>query len=234
MMSRYTVELRHLISQNYDLGLEEYPIFDEAYRNVLNQKILDHYRYHEIGFETPAQFKHYLNTTLNEIMGPYNVLYKLELDKMNPFDNVDYTETYERKADGKTDTTGQNEIDTTRGTRGTTTQESDNDLFTVESDTPAGMISVGDIKSHTWASGAQMGENKTTDTTNLVQDEQAENISQSSGNILTNNTEDYTRHVLGYTGNKTRVELINQYANNLINIDLMIIKDLRQLFMGVF
>ena len=39
-MSRYTIELRYLIEGNYDLGLKDYPIFDESYREQLNNKII--------------------------------------------------------------------------------------------------------------------------------------------------------------------------------------------------
>jgi hypothetical protein len=58
-MAHYTVELDSLIRNNYDLGLKDYPIFDESYRDALNKKILDHFRFREIGFETPARFKFY-------------------------------------------------------------------------------------------------------------------------------------------------------------------------------
>lgn len=46
-MSRYTIELRYLIEGNYDLGLKDYPIFDESYREQLNNKIIQHYYFRE-------------------------------------------------------------------------------------------------------------------------------------------------------------------------------------------
>ena len=66
-MSRYTIELRYLIEGNYDLGLKDYPIFDESYREQLNNKIIQHYYFREIGFETEALFKNRLNQKMNEI-----------------------------------------------------------------------------------------------------------------------------------------------------------------------
>lgn len=51
-MATYTTELRRLIENGFDLGLDDYPIFDEEYRAVLNKKIIDHYYFCEIGFET--------------------------------------------------------------------------------------------------------------------------------------------------------------------------------------
>ena len=56
-MSKYTTELRRLIESGYDLGLKTYPIFEESYRTILNGKILSHYKFREIGFETAGLFK---------------------------------------------------------------------------------------------------------------------------------------------------------------------------------
>ena len=44
-MAVYTTELRRLIENGYDLGLDDYPIFDEEYRAVLNKKIIDANKY---------------------------------------------------------------------------------------------------------------------------------------------------------------------------------------------
>ena len=75
-MSSYTVELRQLIQNGYDIGLKDYPIFDESYRETLNNKIITHYWMREIGAETAGLFKLYLNRTMGEIMPYYNQLYK--------------------------------------------------------------------------------------------------------------------------------------------------------------
>jgi len=77
-MSKYTTELKNIIDNGYSLGLDKYPIFDELYRPVLNQKIIEHYYFHEIGFETYERFKYELNVVMNEIMYKYNKLYLAE------------------------------------------------------------------------------------------------------------------------------------------------------------
>ena len=91
-MSKFTTQLRWIVeqeskdtvkpsSQRYPdkvytkLGLSEYPIFDEDYRSALNDKIIDHFYFREIGFETAAQFQWYMRRTMNEIMPKYNMLY---------------------------------------------------------------------------------------------------------------------------------------------------------------
>ena len=75
-MAKYTVTIKDLITNNFDLGLKDYPIYDESHRETLNNMIINHYLMSEIGQETPALFKLYLNNTMNEIMPKYNILYR--------------------------------------------------------------------------------------------------------------------------------------------------------------
>lgn len=108
-MSKYTTELR-FICETYagisgsddDMSIEDvisasrqqlfnfnYPLFSEAYRATLETKIIRRYYTREIGFETVALFKHFLNMRLNEIMPYYNQLYESELLKFNPLIDTD-------------------------------------------------------------------------------------------------------------------------------------------------
>lgn len=90
-MANYTIEIRELVNLGYHFNLDSYPIFDENYRKILNEKILAHYWYNEIGQETPDRFNHYLATRMNEIMPYYNKLYMSELIKFDPL-ATDYIE----------------------------------------------------------------------------------------------------------------------------------------------
>lgn len=38
-MAVYTVQLKTLIENHFDIGLKNYPIFDENYRKILNEKL---------------------------------------------------------------------------------------------------------------------------------------------------------------------------------------------------
>lgn len=70
----------------YDLGLSEYPIFDESYRKHLNAGIVEHFRYRRIAAETPALFIFFVNRKMNENMPLYNEFYKaLSNDGFDPF-----------------------------------------------------------------------------------------------------------------------------------------------------
>ncbi len=82
-MSKYTTELRYFETQ-YFLAMQNYPIINEEYRTQLNTKIFNHFYFHEIGFETPAKFNHYLASTMNDIMPLYNQYIQSELISINP------------------------------------------------------------------------------------------------------------------------------------------------------
>lgn len=261
-MAKYTTELGTLIKQGFDPGLMNYPIFDETYRETLNQKIINHFRYCELGSETPGRFKHYLNSLMDEIMPYYNKLYRTELLEFNPLYNVDYTETSKKTTAGESDSTIENtqtrnltDVINADGTRNNTQtintsvdNENTENLFMVKSDTPGGLISVGDIKSSTWASEAKQEENTrgdiTLNTGTVADDEETTNdetrtatgtIAQAgvSGTVI-NNVDDYIKTVQGNIGGKNFSEMIQDFRSTLLNIDMKIIKDLKILFMGVY
>lgn len=100
----------------------DFPIFDEAYRNVLESKILKHYYTREIGLESVGLWKLKMDTKLNEIMPYYNQLYKSELLDFNPFYDVDLTRDHTLNRSEQSEQTGNETADATKnGTINTTT-----------------------------------------------------------------------------------------------------------------
>ena len=191
-MSKYTVSIKNLMKNGFDFGLKNYPIFDENYRSTLNSNILYFYYEDEIGLETPELFKIYLNKTMERIMPYYNNLYlaQKELLEKGLYNNVNYTEEYNRKIDSESNV-------------------KDKNLF---QDTPQGEISITEFEDQHYATNLTMGNNS------------AEG----------NSNEDYLRTVIGNNGNKYPVELLNEIRKNLVNIDNLIIDELKDLFMGLY
>ena len=68
----------------FDLGLSDYPIFDEAYRSILNQKIQEHFWFREFSADTPQRAIFYLNRKMREQMPQINKLYEALRDE-DPF-----------------------------------------------------------------------------------------------------------------------------------------------------
>ena len=171
-MSKYTTQLRWVIEQTENdahgtyepgvyteasykkIGLSNYPIFDETYRTQLNNKIIDHFYFREIGMETVANFAWFLRRKMNEIMPYYNQLYEsvdLVTDPVNEID-VTYLEHIDSKSNNTANST-------------TTTDDSN-----VYSDTPMDFIEDGlsAIKRGNYATNANydQGESNTDSTAN--------------------------------------------------------------------
>lgn len=92
-MAKYTAELNEIVQINngtietiFDELLTNYPLFNPTYREELNKKIIKHYYFHEIGFETAERFVFEVNRKMDEIMVYYNQMYKSEIE-INPLIN---------------------------------------------------------------------------------------------------------------------------------------------------
>lgn len=161
-MSKYTFELRRVIDffdRNTvegwfkDYELTDYLTQDEIdviedrgtwSKDKLAKKIVDHYFMREIGFETPALFKHYVKVTMNEIMEQKLPLIYSASIEYDPLVNVDYSETFERRIDN-----------TSSGSDSSTG-------LTINSNTPQGQISKAEILTGKYASNTQGGESTAT------------------------------------------------------------------------
>lgn len=117
-MGEYTVSLRYLLSRGYPLALDSYPIWAEEYRQILNNKIIDHFYFREIGQETPDRFNFFLRRKMNEIMPYYNKLYESELIQFDPLATEFFREgtDYQRSKDYQS-------VSKNRGKRGETIGE---------------------------------------------------------------------------------------------------------------
>ena len=213
-MAKYTITIKSLIDNNFDFKMTTYPIFDEEYRQTLNNNILYHYYENEIGFETAPLFRLYLNQKLNEIMPKYNVLYQAQkklIDENLLFNNVNLHESLE----------GSNSTTTS-----STSQSSNNSITNNKNlfqDTPQGNIPTQDIDaSNVYATNLTLDRNSNTTVIN--------DTSNGSGT----GTNAYIKNIIGNNGNKYSIDLLNDIQNNFMNIDLMIINELNDLFMQIF
>lgn len=231
-MSKYTTELRWVIENGYDLQLNEYPIFDENYRQKLNQKIINHYYFREIGFETVGLFRFYLKQTMNEIMPYYNQLYVSALLEIDPLNTINFTETLTRTKIGN-DTKNFNE-DTTVNSNGESNSNStkNTNFKDVESDTPQGMLSIGNIEGELYASYARISKNE--DTTNSTAHQETTDTQKRKNDEKINreDNENYTRTEKG--NRESQSELLMKYRETFLNIDMQVINELNDLFMGLY
>lgn len=232
-MATYTIELRKICDiygrdeveswfKNYNLEdfltpvqIEQITKFNVWSKDRLATKIVDHYYMREIGYETPALFKHFANVYMKEIM-------ERELPKIysnfleyDPLSNVDFTEEYTREIQGNNSNQGTS----------SSTSSSNSSGISVNSDTPQGQINKTDILNGKYASNTGASE-----TESQIQDS---TTTETSGNNST--IEKFTRHEEGDNGVIiTNQRLVKEYREIIVAIDEEIILELNKLFMGLY
>lgn len=235
-------------------------IFDEEYRSVLCKKILKHYYTREIGCETVGLWMLWMNTRLEEIMPYYNKMYESVNLEFNPLFDTDITTTHNRSETNTGDTkqtyTGEikennisNSYNNTnvngKTSRNASTNE-DNTQRNLFSNTPQGALN--GVESETYLTDArkitddnsrnenenttvnQTTDNNYTDTKKNTQNNNNETVGQTNYST----TEEYATQVAGKTGGKSFSNMLTEYRNSLINVDLMVIEEFSDLFMGLW
>lgn len=253
-MGKYTMELRTICE--VEKGLDEsvgwndvndivtnesvrraifgtYPMFTDGtelddYRAILEPKILKHFYTREIGVETVGLFKMRLNNKMNEIMPYYNKLYESELLEFDPFEDTNIkTERGKEGSRIENEDRLMNENESNTGTNRSKTNGSseDWDLF---SNTPQGQLN--NVKEGKYLTTAD-------NQTNNNEESSESNSSNVKGRDVKDNKnrnisdfEDFVEKVKGKKGNKSYPELLEEFRKTFLNIDMMIIEELKGLF----
>ena len=246
--TKVTMELRDVLKmtdengQPFKLWDFDYPSFYEGDEKIaFEQKVIDHYMFRQIGTETVARFKHNFKTRIREIMPYYIQLYK-SVETMNaiddPFGNVDIVETFEQESTGTASGTSNNsENGTSKNEESINKSDSKVGNESKEhrySNTP----STGVYGLETYLTEASRDTNNITDTVttsgSVINDTETSitntgtSESRSSGNV---------KHTLTRKGNQG----VNTYAHDMIelrqsfiNVDMMIITALNDLFLLIY
>lgn len=203
-----------------DLGLRDYPIFDEDYREVLNQRIYDHFAYRRVASDTPQLFVFYLNRRMRENMPTFNALYRQVLDKaFDPF------ATYVSDSDGNNRGSSDTVSATAQHSDGKTTGTSESTSTAIVSDTPASFMN--DPTEPRYMS--QLTQNKGTGSN------AGTSVNDATDNSTSNNktASDYIAHVksrAGYFGDN----VTNVLASGFLNTDLLVCDMLEPCFMQIW
>lgn len=217
-----------------------YPIYDENYRGVLETKILKHFYTQEIGLETYGLWKLKLDTKMNEIMPYFNQLYESATHKFNPLYDVDVSRQHTRKNNGKQTLDGRVTSDSDQdshimvdGTNESSTTRNDTDKY---AETPQGGLT--DLQNDRYLTTARMTSetdtNKGSSGETTTGNTSTSATTETTNNTTVNNTEDYIETVTGKQGTQSYSSMIIEYRESLINIDMMIINELNELFMEIW
>lgn len=207
-------DIEDILNKSWNKIFSDFPIFDEQYRAELCKKILRHYYTREICCETVGRWKLFLSDKMNNIMPYYNQLYQSELLKIQPLVSVDKSVTHEGSG-SETKTTNRNGTNTSNSrTDGST------NTWSYYSDTPQGGIA-----------GLESNDYLTNATNNVGTDGTSTRLTSTNTDNETgtgNRSDSYVDKVLGYDGNQS--EMLLKFRETFLNIDMMIIDELKDLF----
>lgn len=261
-MSKFTTEVRYICevgaglehskglddidaiidaSQDSIFGTENtYPIFNESYRRILQHKILAHYYTREIAEETVGLWKFRLRTKMKEIMPYYNKLYLSELIEFSPLDDTKYSIVKNEQKNGETneDITRKNK---SSGEKQATVSENGNkettrDKEDMYSDTPQnGLSSVRNGNYLTSADVVNELENETNNRNGVSSEASYNDETDTKNGRRTENQDNKTiEEYVGKMGKDSFSKLLKEYRESFLNIDMMIIEELKELFFMLY
>lgn len=217
MSSKYTLQLYYIYKDDtYNLFDQPYNLYNNELKPYFQEKFFQHFMFYEIGFDNINIFKQHLIATLNDIYPKYKQLYETEI-RCHDIDfmlNKDLKESYIRKLNGESEGNSQ-------ATSSSDNTSSSNDL-SIANDTPQNKID--DLDKY-MTSASKSNSNSTNNSTSNANN----TIKNKSNNI-----EEYELTSQGNIGITSSAELLEKWRNVLINIDLMIFKELENLFLFVF
>lgn len=212
------IDIESVLDKSWDKIFCDFPIFDEKYRAELCKKILRHYYTREICCESVGRWKLFLSDKMKNIMPYYNQLYQSELLKIQPLVSVDRSVSHNGYG-SETKITKRNGTNTNSSrTDGST------DTWSYYSDTPQGGINGLDSNDYLTNATHNTGTDGTNSTLNgaTSEDENGEGTRKDT----------YVDKFLGYEGNQS--EMLLKFRETFLNIDMLIIDELKDLFFTIY
>ena len=232
--TKVTVELREIVDAGVNVWDFDYPSYYKGEeKRAFEQKVLDHYAFRQIGQETVGRWLHMFRTRVREIMPFYIDLYKsveLMRNVEDPFQAYDLTETYteNRTGTGKVNTdtdTTDNETVTREGEK--TTTANNTKRF---SNTPQG--SVDNLDDYMTEATVDNGDG--TETDNGTDTRAASGNTSTETNSENSDKVEYTMTRKGNIGVQPLGTEILAYRAALVDVDMKVIQELNDLFLGVY
>jgi len=144
--------------------------------------------------------------------------------------NVNLTETFEGANSNKKNSN--NKTQSTTESNSNSNSSGNSNMKNLFQDTPQGELDTTSINNQKWATNLTLNENTNTgeinDSTNATGNSTAESTENLTG------TNNYIKKIVGNNGGKYNIELLKEIQNSILNIDIMIINELQDLFMGIY
>lgn len=227
-MAKYTLELRDIVESNMNVFDFDYEYYADNYalQKRFEKMFIQHYYFHEIGFETIERFKLNLQARLNLNAPKYKQFWDshLKSKNINFTINKEYTETVTRELETENESSSNN-INTLLNRN-----ESDNSITSSN-------------KASSLADGVSKARIDTEYLTSVQQDVSVAkgeevNKAETTGN---NNTKDAGKQKetlitsgVGNIGSTSSARLIAEWRQIMLNLDKQIIEDCADLFMQIY
>lgn len=220
-MAVFTIEFGELIDDGVDVGLNDYPIFDEAYREHLNATIIDYFRYREIGVVPPKKFVHFFRRRLNLSMPYYNDMYRSQRIEFNPLYTTDIKTVNDEERTGER--VGKSKSSDEGASKATSVNEDESrSLF---STAPQQQLQGDEDYASTITDGKGKAQNTTVSDSSNTTYSDSEDVDKTLGK--------YISHVAGYSGINPG-QALDAYRQSLINVDMLVLRDLEICFMQLW
>lgn len=263
-MSKYTTEVRHICEQlagadsnvyfSDVTGIIEkaapqifdfdFPIYNEDYRLPLEKHILLHFYMREICGETYGEWKLRLMQTLNDVMPEINELYKSVEFKYDPMTDLDYITDTQGTTAGKTTMSNNSKEGNTRNetenqaNSGENKETNTRDNTQMYSDTPQGNLE--NVKEGKYLTNATVGTgtNVTATVLGTKYDTTRNTTATSEHDYNSTGTDEQNRSLIVRTFGKSTFRsygrLLQEFRDNILNVDMVLFKKLEPCFMLIY
>ena len=275
--AKYTIVLKTLLDDPgskalIDKALSTYPLYTPEHqtkftevmtRDELNERLLNHFKYREIGFETFGRFLDELEIAMKEIMPYYNQFF-ISQDIINGlediFGNLDVKEEFEEETTGSGSSSDSEiekidsevESESSGSSSGSDSSETNSTITTkgkqVKSETPQSQIKVEEIdnvqyadnigwnKDNSNTDSTTSGTTSSSNTSENTTTTKGTNTSSKESETTSSGTTKHTLHRKGNQGVNTYAHDMLEFRELFINIVQQIINDKRiqELFMQVY
>lgn len=227
--------------------MDDYPIWDESDRVRLNTKILDHYNWKEIGFETAALWRAAFNAELHKVMPKYVKMYlalkAVEFSVIDGFKRVEDGTSHDGAVGSDMlDSIGEAHDVQSGDTKNeqNSTQNNEHDGRNISSDTPQSQLLIGNIDDNLYASNASV--DKTADEYVGETISKIDSTTKADSNSIRNDTRkstndtDHIHHTETSGYNQNPLEQLENLRKQMFDVEELILndRDLLSCFLGVY
>lgn len=252
-ISSHTISVYELQEMGFDFGLDTYTIWNEEYRPILNNAILQYFMFREIGYANPNIWKYKLQTRLDLIMrNKYNALYKAKAIEFNPLYNVDMHETFTHTISNNGSNTNNGQIDFTSNINNentisqenNTNSETNSNQLGLSSQFPSEEMMEDDLTNNLFVDSANKnkGNEISIDTNSSNSNSQTsingvdKTINNATATTQNETQETYSKNTIGSSAglpfSRAMIQLKDFYDE--YQLDEQVIEELKDLFMNVW